>query len=218
MIVGCRMHCPSCDFKHGQMPQLKHLLTVHSTQVHSPTVEGNSAPKTRGENSDLLSNQSVSEDQKLIHQMESFIATQQNNSSSLRNVCAPPKSNSTYHLTVRVIITLEQLLAFFIIEAARRVNFYSKIRALKRCKPVQLLACQDVSWHLITPILGLAKCSSFPNQLSTQKIEGGGRKDGKLCRRNCPSCNKSGELLIELEGKLRDCLLGDKKQTKKNVQ
>lgn len=86
-----------------------------------------------------------------------------------------------------------------------------------RRKLVQLLACQEVSWHLITPILGLAKFSSFPNQLSTQKREGQGRKNRQQCRRKCPSHNKSGELLIELDRNLSKCLLGDKKQTKKNA-
>lgn len=63
-------------------------LTAHSTQVHSPTVEISS--KTWGENLELLTNQSVSEHQKSIHQIDSFITIQINNSSPLRNVSMPP--------------------------------------------------------------------------------------------------------------------------------
>lgn len=67
VIARCRRYCLPGDFKRGQMLQLKCPLTVRSTQAHSPTVEGNLAPKTQGESLGVLTNRSVSEHQKLIH-------------------------------------------------------------------------------------------------------------------------------------------------------
>lgn len=125
MVARCRRYCRPGDSKPHQTLQLKHMLTVHSTWVHS-TVEGNSLSKTQAENSALFTNQSIAEHQISVHKIGSFTTIQLNNSPLPRNSYIPPQikehepfgrtCDNCYYTTACVFIT----------EAARRCNFYSK--------------------------------------------------------------------------------------------
>lgn len=119
------------------------------------------------------------------------------------------------HLAVHVIIALEQLLAFLLQKQQEEATYIQNV-SIKEVQASPACTLARCFLALNHPNSWVAKCSSFSNQLSTQKKkEGWAKKDRQQCGRKCPSHNKSGELLMELDENLSECLLGYRKPSKK---